>query len=174
MIEQPLLTADNIRQYLAELNVELREMNVKGEVCLYGGAVMCIVYNARPATKDVDAVFEPVRYIRRAAARVAQRHGLRKDWLNYAVKMFVTEHPRSIFLALSNLTVYIPEPSYLLAMKALSARFDTQDRADLIFLARKLSITKAEDVKAIVADYYPKKQITPVTSAFIEDVFTDE
>ena len=135
---------------------------------------MCIVYNARPATKDVDAVFEPVRYIRKAAGRIAERHGLRKDWLNYAVKMFLTEHKRSIFLALSNLTVYIPEPSYLLAMKTLSARLDTQDRNDVVFLGRMLGVTKADDVISIVADYYPNKQITPVTLAFIEGVFGDE
>jgi hypothetical protein len=174
VIESPLLTADDIRQYLAELNDELREMGVIGEVCLYGGAVMCIVYNARSATRDVDAVFKPVRHIRRAAGRIAQRHGLRKDWLNYAVKMFITKHPRSVFLALSHLTVYIPEPSYLLAMKTLAGRFDTQDRNDVIFLVRMLNIIKAEDVIAIVADYYPNKQIKPATLAFIKDVFTDE
>lgn len=99
---------------------------------------------------------------------------MRKDWLNYAVKMFLTEHSRKIFLALSNLTVYIPEPSYLLAMKTLSARLDTQDRNDVVFFVRMLSITKAEDVIAIVGDYYPDKQITPATLAFIKDVFADE
>jgi hypothetical protein len=174
VIAKPPLTADDIRQYLAELNDELREINVKGEVCLYGGAVMCIVYNARPATKDVDAVFEPVRYIRRAAGRVAARHGLEKDWLNHAVKMFLTEHTRNVFLAMSHLTVFVPEPTYLLAMKTLSARLDTYDRSDVVFLIHMLNITKVEDVVAIVAEYYPKKEITPATLTFIEDVFTDE
>lgn len=44
------MTADEITKYLTELNNELRLMNIKGEVCLYGGAVMCLVYDARPAT----------------------------------------------------------------------------------------------------------------------------
>ena len=52
------MKAEEIKQYLAELNEELRAMDVKGEVCLYGGAVMCLAFNARRATKDVDAVFE--------------------------------------------------------------------------------------------------------------------
>ena len=67
---------EEIEQYLIELNDELRMMNIKGEVCLYGGAVMCLAYNARPATRDVDAIFEPVRYIRRAAGRIAEKQAL--------------------------------------------------------------------------------------------------
>jgi len=52
-------------------------MDVKGELCLYGGAVMALVYDARPNTDGVDAIFKPVRYIRRAAGRIAERHNLR-------------------------------------------------------------------------------------------------
>jgi len=45
--------AEEIKQYRAELNEELRAMDVKGEVCLYGGAVMCLVFDAtRSATRD--------------------------------------------------------------------------------------------------------------------------
>jgi len=90
------MTAEEIEQYLTELNEELCESKVIGEVCLYGGAVMCLVFNARPATKYVDAIFQPVKYIRRAARVVAERHDLNIDWLNYAVKMFVV-HTKNVF-----------------------------------------------------------------------------
>ena len=64
------VNAEEIKRYLSELNEELRSMDVKGEICLYGGAVMALAYKARPDTDDVDAIFEPVRYIQKAASLV--------------------------------------------------------------------------------------------------------
>ncbi len=146
-------------------------MNIKGEVCLYGGAVMCLAYNARPATKDVDAVFEPVRYIRRAAERIAERHGLRKDWLNYAVKMFLVPHERRILFDMTNLKVYVPPPEYLLAMKTLAARANTDDRHDITLLIDKLSLNNVEQVLEIVEHYYPHKQVNVATRMMLEEMF---
>ncbi len=54
---------------------------------------MCLAFKARPATKDVDAIFEPVREVRRAAMTIADRHSLAVDWLNMAVKIFVVTRP---------------------------------------------------------------------------------
>jgi len=46
---------------LAEL---LRERNTEGEICLLGGTVMLLAFDARPTTKDVDAIFRPASLIR--------------------------------------------------------------------------------------------------------------
>ena len=75
MIDLKEVTASEIKSYLTELNDELRAVDVKGEVCLYG-AVMALVNDARPNTDDVDEIFKPVRYIRRAAGLIAERHQL--------------------------------------------------------------------------------------------------
>ena len=157
--------------YLEELNDELRLMDVVGEVCLYGGAVMCLVYQARPSTKDVDAIFHPTSEFRQAVARVAKSHDLRPDWLNDAVKGFVVEHRQRIFLDLANLKVYVPEPDYLLAMKTLAARVEGTDKDDVKFLIALLGITRAEDVFAILEKYYPRRQIKPATQFFVEELF---
>jgi hypothetical protein len=165
------VNADEIKSYLNELNDELRAMNVKGEVCLYGGAVMCLAYNARPATKDVEAVFEPVRFIRKAAARVAETHGLRQDWLNYAVKMFLVPHERRILFDMSHLKVYVPPPDYMLAMKTLAARANTNDFDDIELLIENLKLQSAEQVFEIVKNYYPHKQVKPATQFLLEEIF---
>ncbi len=80
---------EEIKRYLEQLNIGLRNLSVKGELCLYGGAVMCLAYDARPSTKDVDAIFRPAQQIRQAIQRVAEANHLREDWLNDAVKGFV-------------------------------------------------------------------------------------
>jgi Nucleotidyltransferase of unknown function (DUF6036) len=163
--------AEEIRQYLSELNDELRAMDVKGEICLYGGAVMCLVFDARPATKDVDAVFRPARQIRQAAERVAQTHDIRGDWLNDAVKGFVVPHARRVLFDFPHLKVYVPEPDYLLAMKAIAARVDETDREDAGLLIRLLKLKTPDEVFAIVEKYYPRHQIKPATQFFIEEMF---
>ena len=165
------MTAEEITQYLTELNDELRLINIKGEVSLYGGSVMCLAFKARPATKDVDAVFEPVKEIRNASHRIAERHNLTLDWLNLAVKMFVVDHPRQVLFDLSNLIVTVPEADYLLAMKMLALRPDTEDENDAEFLIERLGLKNPLEVLAIVADYYPKKEVKQKTVLWLNDYF---
>lgn len=166
-----LLEKEAILQYLLELDAELAAQGVIGEVCLYGGAVMCLVYDARPSTKDVDAIFQPTEQMRQAIARVAANHHLRDDWLNDAVKGFVVQHAQRIFLDAAHLKVYVPEPDYLLAMKTLAARVDTTDRQDIQFLIGELGLTRPEEVFAVLEKYYPRQQIRPATQFFVEELF---
>lgn len=165
------MNRQEITEYIEELNDELRIADVKGEICLYGGAVMCLVYDARPATKDVDAIFKPARQIREAVKKVADKHLLKEDWLNDAVKGFVVPHKQTVYFNLSNLKVYVPEPDYLLAMKTLSARVDATDKGDIKFMIEQLNIKNAEEVFSILEKYYPRRQIKPATQFFVEELF---
>ena len=67
----PLLTKADIDRLLRSLNAELAMRDVRGELYLVGGAVLCLVHQTRAATLDVDAVFRPTGEVRAAAARVA-------------------------------------------------------------------------------------------------------
>jgi Nucleotidyltransferase of unknown function (DUF6036) len=165
------MTTQEIEKYLAALNDELTRMGVKGEICLYGGAVMCLVYQARPSTKDVDAIFQPADKLRKAAERVAQTYGLRPDWLNDAVKGFVVKHPQRVLSDLPALKVYVPEPDYLLAMKTLASRVDSSDKQDIVFLIKLLKLNTADEVFSILEKYYPQQQIKPATQFFVEELF---
>jgi len=164
------MTAEEIEQYLREVNQELALQDVKGEICLYGGAVMCLVFKARPSTKDVDAIFEPVKFIRNAITRIAERHGLRQDWLNFAVKMFVVEHEKRILFDFPNLKVYVPTADYLLAMKVLAARADTEDVSDIKYLSNELKLSDYAQIAEIVRKYYPNKIIKPETEFLLEEI----
>jgi hypothetical protein len=144
---------------------------VEGEICLYGGAVMCLVFESRPSTRDVDAIFYPTAVLRDVIGEVGKANDLPKDWLNDAVKGFVVTHPSRVFLNLSNLRVFIPEPDYLLAMKAMSARVEGADKEDVVYLIKRMKLKSAEAVFSIVEKYYPKERIRPVTQFFIEELF---
>ena len=165
------MTTEEITKYLTELNDELCLMDIKGEVSLFDGAVMCLVYDARPATKDVDAIFKPTSEIHKAIKQIAIRHGLDEDWMNDAVKGYWAEHQDRILFDLSNLKVFVPEPDYLLAMKAIAARGGTYDREDVCRLIEVLGLKSAAEVFDIVEKYYPRNQIKPGTQYFIEELF---
>ena len=164
------MTAKEIEQYLREINDELALKDVNGEICLYGGAVMCLVFKARPSTKDVDAIFEPIKFIRNAISKIAERHNLRQDWLNFAVKMFVVEHEKKILFDLPHLKVFVPTADYLLAMKILAARADTEDVSDIEFLLKELSLNKLTQITEIVRKYYPHKIIKLETVFLLEEI----
>ncbi len=165
------MTAEEITKYLTELNDVLCLTNIKGEITIYGGAVMCLVYEARPATKDVDAIFKPSSEMRLLIRRIAERHDLPPDWLNDGLKGYLVSHPQRILMDLSNLKVFVPEPDYMLAMKAMSARADTYDQTDVRILIEVLGLKSPADVFAIVEKYYPQQQIKPATQYFIEELF---
>jgi len=168
------LTTETIRALLTSLNDELTSRGVVGEIGLCGGAVMCLVFDARNSTKDVDAVFEPTREIREAAAVVARAHGVSEDWLNDAVKgFFLSDPPRQEVMDLPNLRVWAPIPEYMLAMKCVSARFDSLDREDVTFLIRRLGLASPEAVFEVICRFYPREQVPARTGFLVEEILQD-
>lgn len=160
-----------IKKLLRALNVELMKMDVVGEIGLCGGAVMCLVFRARPATKDIDAIFAPTKEIRLASKRVAKQLGVAEDWLNDAAKgYFHADPPKEDVLELSHLRVWAPRADYMLAMKCIAARFDTHDTEDIRFLLQYLEFTQPAQVFDCVAKYYPHTQIPAKTQFAIEEL----
>lgn len=165
------MKSEEIEKYLSELNDELANKDVIGEICIYGGAAMCLAFKARPATQDIDAIFVPVKAIRGAIQNIAEKYDLNKDWLNFAVKIFVVEHDKEILFDLPNLKVYVPTADYLLAMKILAMRAESFDAEDVEFLIKRLNLKNIEDVLKIIADYYPNKNVKTETVFQIEEIF---
>ncbi len=167
------MTQDQILQAFRALNDELAREGIRGEVGVVGGAAMVLAFNTRESTRDVGAVFDPSSKVRAAAERVAGAQKLPLDWLNDAAKGYMPAdtQPRSILLDLSCLAVWSPPPQYLLAMKAIAARFDSNDALDLRTLIRHMGLRKVEDVLEVVERYYPRNQIPAKTQFFLEELF---
>lgn len=167
-----MLTRTLIKTLFSALNEELAKLGAKGEIGICGGAVMCLVFQAREATKDIDGIFEPTGEIRAASRKVAAHFGIPEDWLNDAAKAyFHADPPREGVLDLSNLRVWAPSAEYMLAMKCISARFDGNDREDVLFLLRYLELSAAEAALRIVEKYYPKNQIPAKSRFLLEEIF---
>ncbi len=166
-------TRKDIEKFLHELNRELGQMDVFGELYLVGGAVMSLVFDARSSTKDIDGYFKPTTAIRIAASRVALANDLPDDWLNDAVKGFLS--PRSdfdSFCSLSNLKVFVASPQYLLAMKCLALRIGEEfhDLDDVRYLLRYLNINKYQKAIDIINMYYPAEKIPQKTLYALEEL----
>ena len=152
------LSAADLRRLFDLLNEDLAGTKTEGELYLVGGAVMCLAYAARPSTQDVDGFFRPAGEVRAAAARIALRAGLAADWLNDAVKGYLSKQGNfRAWLELSNLRVMIAQPEYLLAMKCLAFRIGAEfhDEGDIRYLLRHLDVQTYDQALELITRYYP-------------------
>lgn len=167
------LTKGDILRLFELLEEELASAGVEGEVYLVGGAVMCLALDARPSTRDVDAFFRPTREIREAASRVGARSGAPDNWLNDAVKGYLSpDGEYEPFLELPHLRVFVARPEYLLAMKCAAIRLGPEfhDLDDVRYLLRYLNVTTAEEALGIVTRYFDEDRLPPKTRLALEEL----
>ncbi len=103
------------------------------ELVVIGGAAMILLYDARPATRDVDVMIlapPQANLVRSLAEQVAVEQKLPDDWLNDGAKGFlVGVSEGNIVISTPGIVVRTPAVAQLLAMK-LSAWRDDIDIAD--------------------------------------------
>ncbi len=166
-------SSSDIRRLFGLPDADLAAHGAEGELYLVGGAVMCLAFNARDATNDVDGLFEPARAVREAAARVAAAAGVNPSWLNDAVKEYLS--PRGEFdrfLELPHLKVFVARPQYLLAMKCAALRLGEEfhDLDDVRYLLRFLNVRTADEALAIVTRHFEASQLLPKTRLILEEL----
>lgn len=66
-----LLDRDVLERAFGLLADKLARRGVVGELHVFGGAAMVLAFDARAATRDVDALFEPDGPVREAALGTA-------------------------------------------------------------------------------------------------------
>jgi hypothetical protein len=167
------LSKNDIIRLFELLNDELDADDVQGELYLVGGAVMCLVYDARASTHDVDALFRPPTKIRQAAERVAAKANVDKDWLNDGVKGFLCDVAAfNTFIELSHLTVMCAQAEYLLAMKCLAMRLGEEfhDLEDVRYLIRNINIRTYDQALEIIGRFYPLERFPQKTLYVLEEL----
>lgn len=109
--------------------------------------------------------------VRDAAHAVAQRHELTDDWLNDAVKGYLPgEDPDAErFFESPSLRVDVASPQYLLAMKILAARVET-DAADIRFLYRQCGFTTVDEGLDLVERAYPGRKLPVASQYLLEEI----
>lgn len=151
-------TAGEMRALLAELDKELQRIGKSAVIFIVGGAAMALAYNAERASADIDATFEPRDVVLDAAALVARRFDLDRNWLSDGVRDFMPpvpdDQPRGERIGPA-LVIEIASPEYILAMKAMSSRKSDGDLADAVHLCALLGVSGEAKLEAIVSRYFP-------------------
>ena len=152
------------------------------DMAVYGGSALAIAYDLRAATKDVDAVFEKDKeFVRKAVATVAQEMDLPADWLNDAVKGYVSpKEPGNMIKfgsypseANPGLRIFVPSPEYFFAMKCVDIRTgaSSNDVEDVRKLTLVCGIKSAQEGIDIVESYYPDRNMQAKTRYVLEEIF---
>lgn len=167
------LSREDIVELLTDLGARLEAKGIRGELFVVGGAAMALAYNTRRLTADVGGIFEPKSEIYEAARTVAGSHGhLPDDWLNDAVKGLPPgpDPDARVLLEVPGLTVSVPSPRYLLALKVQAARID-RDADDIAVLAQQCGATTADDVLDIAADVIGANRLQPKAQFLVQQLF---
>ncbi len=168
-----LLDRYQIEAAFDALNHRMSILELKAQIYIVGGAVMCLIHNARPSTKDVDAWFTESSSIREATRQVAEELNLPIDWLNDAAKAFIPQRAGfELWKSLSHLEILVADLRTLFAMKCAAARTQ-EDADDIRFLSDVMKLKCADEALSIVLEYYPETLLPVRARLLLEELFDD-
>jgi hypothetical protein len=141
-------TCNEIEEGLKRLGELAQAKGLHIQLTLVGGAVMVLRFNARPSTRDIDAVIlqpREARLVRELARRVADEFEWTEDWLNDGAKGYlvgISDGP--VIFQAPGIEARAPSIEQLLAMK-LSAWRDDIDISDARRLLQEVGHGKKRD-----------------------------
>jgi predicted nucleotidyltransferase len=171
----PLLDRAAIEHAFRRLGERPARRGLTADIYVIGGAALAMAYDARRATRDIDAVFRPHGAVLDEAWAVADELGLPRWWLNDQASVYVAQggdaqaprvfqHP--------GLRVSAASAEHPLAMKVLAAR--RRDVDDIRFLVDRLGLDTVDEVLALCADVFPDESVPDRARLVLEDALGDD
>jgi hypothetical protein len=156
-----LMDKKKLLQIFDYLNERLKENQLQLEITIYGGSVMTMVYDNRPATKDIDCVFSEINYklLDNILELTKFAFNLNDEWINEDIKeplRTLLKEDKETYRVYSNLKILKPKAEQLLAMKILAARPEpAKDFIDALILCKELNITDKNRLMEVISLYIP-------------------
>ena len=143
------------------LNERLAENQLQLELTIYGGSIMTMVYDNRPATKDVGCVFSKtnLKLLNYILEQTQFAFNLPDGWINEQIKeplKSIIQEEKETYKIYTNLKILKPRAEQLLAMKLLAARPEpAKDFVDAYILCKDLNVTTKEKLLQTFSKYVP-------------------
>jgi len=156
-----LMDRDKLLKIFDYLNERLKENQLHLDITVYGGSIMTMVYDNRPATRDIDCVFSEInsKLLDNILELTRFTFNLPDNWINEDIKeplKSLLKEDKETYKVYSNLKILKPKAEQLLAMKVLAARPEpAKDFIDAYILCKDLNITTKEELLATISDYIP-------------------
>jgi hypothetical protein len=174
VLERKKLGKEDMERGFSLLNAALAREGIRATVNLVGGAVMLLVHDVRPTTRDIDGWVVPDNRIERHIRAVGVTLGDER-WLNeQALMYFPDKHPGkgdfTPYRDYGNLSIQVADERTMFAMKALALR-NPKDRRDFQYLAEILNVRTVKEAQLIIGRYY--RELTPERIATIAGVLDE-
>ena len=174
-----LMDKDKLLDIFDYINERLKENQLELEITVYGGSIMTMVYDNRPATKDIDCVFSEInlKLLDNILDLTKFAFNLSNDWINQEIKeplKSLIKEDKETYRKYSNLNILKPKAEQLLSMKVLAARPEpAKDFVDAYILCKDLKVTTKEKLFDIISDYIPLKLLGERQISFIKYLGVD-
>ncbi len=172
----PSLNKADIERGFELLNGLLIRDTQKATVNLVGGAVMLLVHELRPKTRDIDGWLAPENRIERQIREVGRTIG-NESWLNEQALMYFPDKRSDKgdwvrYHSYSNLIIQTADERTMFAMKALALR-GRKDILDFQYLCEILSIRALDDAVMVISEYFKTTALTQQALARIEEALDE-
>jgi hypothetical protein len=167
-----LLDREALLELLRELAERLNRRGVRANIYIVGGAAMSLCFDARRATRDIDAVVLHGHGALMDEVRdMGRLHNLPSTWLNELAVMYVSRTadpaPASVFDH-PFLTVAAASAEHLLAMKLAASRGG--DVRDIKILLQVCDCSSVADAEAIFRRVFEGGDLSDRARLIVEDV----